>query len=441
MVVKNIPPKQNMLYVDYQNALSDKIGLVNGISKRAFSDTLKKNQPLLKTVFRSKNKEGYAFLGLPDDQTTLRKIKTLADKQKKHRWENIILLGIGGSALGAIATREALAGHYQNLNNKPRFFIIDNIDPDPVAELMSVINPAKSLFVVISKSGSTTEPLALYGAFRKRLEAKKVKNLKKHFVFITGPHKNPLRTLGKKEGFVLFDIPPKIGGRFSALSAAGLLPAALMGVDINGLLRGAKKMRELIKKTAPEKNPALILACLQYLLDKKKKKEMTVLMPYSGRLFRMGDWYRQLLAESIGKKKTSGPTPITALGTTDQHSQIQLYNEGPTNKWFIFLRVLKHKNDIKLGSHLPEELDFLNHKKLNQVIDASLQGTVGSLAKNKRPNVTIEIPTISAESVGMLFMLFEIQIALLGLMYKVNAFNQPGVEEGKKITKKLLSEK
>ncbi|MBN2096156.1 glucose-6-phosphate isomerase [Candidatus Peregrinibacteria bacterium] len=428
-----------MLYVDYQNALSDKIGLANGISKRSFLGELKKNQPSLKTIFRSKNKEEYAFLDLPDDQATLRKIKAWAKGQEKNRWENIILLGIGGSALGAIAVRKALTGHCQNLKNRPRFFIIDNIDPDPIAELLSVADPVKSLFIVISKSGGTTEPLALYSIFREKLEEKKVKNLKKHFVFITGPQKNPLRTLAKKEGFDLFDVPPKIGGRFSVLSAVGLLPAVLMKVDTSALLKGAKKMRDLIKKIHPEENPALILACLQYLLDKKKEKGMTVLMPYSSRLFRMGDWYRQLLAESIGKKSTVGPTPITALGTTDQHSQLQLYCEGPANKWFIFFRVLKHKNEIKLGSHLPKELDFLNHKKLNQIIDAALQGTSESLTKNKRPNVTIEIPTIDAESLGMLFMLFEIQIALLGLMYKVNAFSQPGVEEGKKITKKLLS--
>jgi len=440
-VAKNIPPKQNMLYVDYQNALSEKVGVLNGVSRRAFLGALKKNDRLLKTVFRSKNKEGYAFLNLPDDQAALLKIKKWVKKQGKHQWENIVLLGIGGSALGTIAIKEALIGQYQNPKIKPQFFAVDNIDPDHVAELLSVIDPVKSLFVVISKSGGTTEPLALHSVFREKLIGKGVKDLKKHFVFITGTGGNTLRKFGKKEGIDCFDIPPKIGGRFSVLSSVGLLPATLLGIDTNALLRGAKKMREMVKKATPEKNPALILACLQYLLDKRKRKVMTVMMPYSNRLFRIGDWYRQLLAESIGKKSTVGPTPITALGTTDQHSQLQLYNEGPNNKWFIFLRLLKYKNEIKLGNHLPDNLSFLNGKKLNQIIDAALQGTVGSLTKNKRPNVTIDIPKIDAESIGMLLMLFEIQVALLGLMYKVNAFNQPGVEESKKITKSLLSKK
>ena len=165
------------------------------------------------------------------------------------------------------------------------------------------------------------------------------------------------------------------------------------------------------------------------------------MMPYSNQLFRIGDWYRQLLAESIGKNSKTGPTPINALGTTDQHSQLQLYSVGPNTKFFIFLRVLKFKNTLKLGNNLPKELDFLNKKTMNEIIDAALSGTAESLAVNKRPNITINIPKIDEENLGALFMLFEFQIALLGLLYKVNAFNQPGVEKSKLITKKILSKK
>jgi len=163
------------------------------------------------------------------------------------------------------------------------------------------------------------------------------------------------------------------------------------------------------------------------------------MMPYSNCLFRFGDWYRQLLAESIGKNISTGPTPITALGTTDQHSQLQLYNEGINNKWFIFLHVIKHMDDPKSGSYLPKELNFLNNKKLGDVIDAAYIGTSEALAKNKRPNITLHIPKVNAEVLGELFMLFEFQVALLGLLYKVDAFNQPGVEQSKIITKKILS--
>lgn len=423
-----------MLHIDYQNALSDKIGLRDGISKAVFKNFLHKKQPLVKKVFGSKNKIGYAFLNLPDDQSELRKIKKFAKDQQKNRWENIVVLGIGGSALGGIALKEALLGPFHHLDKNPHLFFVNNIDPDYVTELLAKIRPEKSLFIVISKSGGTVEPMALYNLLRD-----KVKNPKKHFVFITDPKKGLLRKMGKKEGIEMFDVPPKVGGRFSVLSPVGLLPAALAGMDAGALLKGARRMRDAIKTTRQGKNPALILASLQYLLDSKKSKVMTVMMPYSNRLFRIGDWYRQLLAESIGKNNKTGPTPINALGTTDQHSQLQLYNEGPNNKWFIFLRLLKYSNEVKLGSHLPHELAFLNNKKLNKVIDAALTGTSESLTKNSKPNIAIEIPKIDAENIGMLFMLFEFQVALLGLLYKVDAFNQPGVEESKIITKKLLS--
>ena len=291
-----------MLHIDYQNALSDKIGLRDGISKAVFSNFLHKNQPLVKKVFQSKNKMGYAFLNLPDDQGVLRKIKKFAKNQQKNRWENIVVLGIGGSSLGGIALKEALLGSLSHLGKNPHLFFVDNIDPDYVMELLAKIRPEKSLFIVISKSGGTVEPMALYNLIRD-----KVKNPKKHFVFITDSKKGFLRKIGKREGIEMFDIPPKVGGRFSVLSSVGLLPAALADMDISALLKGARRMRDAIKTTKKEKNPALILASLQYLLDRKKGKEMTVMMPYSNPLFRVGDWYRQLLAESIGKNKSTGP--------------------------------------------------------------------------------------------------------------------------------------
>jgi len=438
MVAENTLKKTNMIQIDIQNALDDKIGLRNGISKRVLNNFLKKKNPLVKTIFQSKNKSGYDFLNLPDDQNLLRKIKKFVSDQQKHKWDNIVVLGIGGSALGGIALKDALLGTYHYLQKKPHLFFVDNIDPNFVAELLSVIQLEKSLFIVISKSGGTTEPMALYSLIREKLLKKKIKNPQKHFVFVTDPKKGLLRPLGKKGNIPMFDIPQKVGGRFSVLSSVGLIPAALAGIDVTALLRGAKKMRELIKKSKSGDNPALILAALQFLLDRKKGKIMTVMMPYSNPLFRVSDWYRQLLSESIGKNSRTGPTPINALGTTDQHSQLQLYNEGPNNKWFIFLHVLKHTDPLKLGDHLPKKLDFLNGKKLSEVIDAAYHGTAESLAKNKRPNITLHIPKINAEIMGALFMLFEFQIALLGLMYKVDAFNQPGVEQSKLITKKIL---
>jgi glucose-6-phosphate isomerase len=313
------------------------------------------------------------------------------------------------------------------------------VDPTVTGRLLKNLKLSKSLFIVISKSGNTAEPMALYGIFRDAM-AKTTKNWQKHFVFITDAKGGLLRPIAKKEKIATFSVPDKIGGRFSVLTSVGLVPAALCGISITKLLKGAKDMGERIKKTQGTENPALTLATLQYLMDRKKDKPMTVLMPYSNLLFRMGDWYRQLLAESIGKNKKTGPTPINALGTTDQHSQIQLYMEGPMDKWIIFMRLAKHSLDPSTGSHLPVEIGFLNHKKLSAVLDASFRGTSESLANNGRPNLTIEIPKIDEENLGALFVLFEFQVALLGIFYGVNAFDQPGVEHGKILTKRILSE-
>ncbi|MFH0838111.1 MAG: glucose-6-phosphate isomerase [Patescibacteria group bacterium] len=389
----------------------------------------------MQKVFSLKSQPGYAFLTLPDAAANLQKVKKYVREQEKYGWKNIVVLGIGGSALGAIAVRDALKGEFFK---GPKLYILDNIDPAYTAGLLYNLNLSKTLFVVISKSGTTTEPMIQYGLVKEMLVKKFAKNYQKHLVFVTDPKGGLLRKIAKEEGITAFDIPPKIGGRFSVLTNVGLLPCALAGIDVGSLLKGAREMREAIKRGKGVGNPALALSAAQFLLDKKKGKSMTVLMPYSNYLFRMGDWYRQLLAESIGKNRGAGPTPINALGTTDQHSQLQLYNDGPNNKFFIFMRLLKHAADPKVGNMLPEEIGFLNEKRFSQVMDAAYQGTAQALTKRGHPNVTIEVPKADARSIGALFMLFEFQVTLLGLLYKVNAFNQPGVEHSKQITKQIL---
>jgi len=424
-----------MLHLQLDNLLSKKIGRLHGISEARFKSLCSSKQELVQKVFRSKTKYGYNFLTLPDAKANLKKIKKYVKEQEKNNWKNIVVLGIGGSSLGAIAVRDALTSEF---DKGRKLYVVDNIDPAYTAELLPSLNFARTLFVVISKSGTTTEPMIQYALVKELLIKKFPNNYQKHLLFITDPRAGLLRKIAKAEKIETFDIPPKIGGRFSVLTNVGLVPCALAGMDITNLLKGAREMREAIKRSKGFQNPALALAVAQFVLDKKKKKPMTVLMPYSNYLFRVGDWYRQLLAESIGKNKNSGPTPINALGTTDQHSQLQLYSDGPNNKFFIFMRLLKHKKDPKVGQILPEEIGFLNGKKMREVIDAAYQGTAEALAKNKRPNVTIEVPKVDARHLGALFMLFEFQVALLGLLYKVDAFNQPGVEQSKQITKKIL---
>ena len=395
----------------------------------------------MKKVLDSAQKPGYAFLDLPKDLKTVQEIEYVVEQEQKRKWQNIVVLGIGGSALGGIALQEALLGTYSNLNHSPRLFFVDNVDPDYVNSIFSLIDFRKTLFIVVSKSGGTTEPMALFSIAKEMLIRVEPKYYADHLIFVTDLHSGLLLKIAEKENIRVLGIPSKVGGRFSVLTAAALLPAALAGINIQKLMVGAKKMLETIQKTEDVKNPALLLACLQQLMDTKKGKPMVVMMPYKNQLFRIADWYRQLLAESIGKNPKTGPTPINALGTTDQHSQLQLYNAGPDDKWFIFMEAIKPGVDQKLGNVLPKEIGFLNGKSLDQVLKASLQGTVGSLTKNGRPNINLKLDRVDEEAVGGLFMMFEFQVALLGLMYKVDAFDQPGVEQSKIITKKILSGK
>ncbi len=428
-----------MITLNTDSILRKNIGL-NGLSQKTLDRFFEKNKKAIGKVFKNKKKLGFNFLELPDNSALVRQINAFAKAQAKHKWENIVVLGIGGSSLGLIALQDSILGPLHNLKAKPRLFVVDNIDPAYTDELLKTIKAEKTLFIVISKSGGTTEPMIQYSVIRELLEKKKLK-LSKHLVFVTDPKKGLLRPIAKKEGITAFEVPDKVGGRFSVLSAVGLLPAALVGIDISALLRGAKKMRESIKKNNSVCNPAFQLASIQYLLDKRKGKAMTVLMPYSNYLFRVGDWYRQLLAESIGKNLRSGPTPINALGTTDQHSQLQLYSQGPNNKFFIFMRLNAHKSDLKTADNLPKDIGFLSKKKFSTVMDAAYSGTMQSLTKNKRPNLTLTLSKVNEETIGELFMLFEFQVALLGEFYRVDAFNQPGVELSKVITKQILSEK
>ena len=428
-----------MITLRFEHSLSQSIGTTHGIDSSLFESWTAKAETFKQEIFRRKQEAGFAFLDLPDDRGLIGKIQAFA-AEHQNQWEAIVVVGIGGSALGLLAIADALLGPWHHLRGRPKLLVVDNIDPTHTSDLLDSLDLKKTLFIIISKSGTTVEPMVLYGIVMDRLKKKFPKDYKKHLIFITDPQAGLLRSLANQEGIASFPVPEKVGGRFSVLSAVGLLPAALVGVDIEKILEGARAMRQTIETTPASSNPALILAVLQFLLDREKQKPLTVMMPYFNGLFRLADWYRQLLAESIGKNEHTGPTPIPALGTTDQHSQLQLYQEGPNNKFFIFLRVLHHAQDPILGEKtLPGDMAFLNGKSMGSILDAAYLGTEESLTRNFRPNVTIEIPQINAETLGELFMLLEFQVTLLGSLYQVNPFDQPGVEESKKITKKILT--
>jgi len=377
------------------------------------------------------------WLDLPETAPTSQ-ILTYAESVKG-QFEHLVVLGIGGSALGVNALFKALKHYYwNNLSSDqrqgyPQLHVLDNIDPAVINDIQDVIDPAKTLFIVITKSGSTPETISQYLYFRKLAP-------KENFVFITDPKKGLLRQIATEQGIPTFDIPENVGGRFSVLTPVGLLPAALLGIDITNLLKGAGEIRDNFLSQEFATNPAYQLAVLQYELNTKHNININVLMPYSSPLFTIADWYRQLLAESIGKDGV-GITPINALGVTDQHSQIQLYNEGPKDKLIMLIKTLKNSetdNQHVINAEGLPDFAYLNGVTFKKLLDTELTATTQALTKYKTANIQIQIPEISPHTIGQLFMLFELATGLLGELFQIDAFNQPGVELGKVLTKEKL---
>lgn len=415
----------------------------HGLSSTELQSTAKNIPPYLQNI----EAQNQGFYKIIDDTQTVKRIlekgKTVEDA-----YDEVVVLGIGGSALGTICLKQSLQHLFEDLKkerNVPRLHVLDNIDPVLLSELEEIIDLKRTLFIVVTKSGSTPETLAQFLYFREKCLSAKLP-ISGHFVVITEANPNLLRRMAEEDTITTFEIPETVGGRFSVLTAVGLVPAALIGIDIEKLLEGARSMRDSFLNENFDHNLPFQLATIQYLLS-QKGKTINVMMPYSQKLIRFADWWKQLLAESIGKRvdRTGkevlvGITPVNALGVTDQHSQSQLYNEGPNDKLHIFLKVNDHGPELKIPSPPQKfpELDYLKDVSFNHLLQTEMEGTIQSLTKNHRPNITLEIDAVNEYTLGEFFMLFEATTAFLGEFFNINAFDQPGVELGKQITKQLL---
>ena len=435
--------------LDYNSVTSGFIG-ENGISDGEINALLPKAREARESLAKGRSEGAYPFFSLPYQDTSL--IKLLADDIAK--WaENFVLLGIGGSALGPIALHTALRHPYHNLltrrgrGKRPRMFFMDNVDPDGFGSLMEQLNPEKTVFCVITKSGGTAETMAQFMLARGLMQkALGKKNLKKHFVCITDPEKGNLRKIVQSERLTSLEVPPGVGGRFSVFTAVGLLPAAVSGIDIDELLAGAAEMDRRTSEQNSLENPADMIAMLQYLAD-RKGRHISVMMPYSSALRDVADWYRQIWAESLGKRLDlkgnivhTGQTPVKALGTTDQHSQVQLYMEGPNDKVFIFLRVESFQRELPIPK-IYKDIDgiaYLGGHTMAELINAEQAATEAALGRAGRPSMTIRIPEVRPFTVGQVLYLLEVTTAMAGGLYGINPFDQPGVEEGKILTYAMM---
>ncbi len=364
-------------------------------------------------------------------------------KSAGERFDTFVNVGIGGSALGAQALFLSLRHPFHNSAAKRdgmRLFFADNIDPDTLSGMFDICDPRTTLYNIITKSGSTAETMGTFLIVKNILERMVGASWRDHIVFTTDPVKGDLRSISNSEGIASFPVPQGVGGRFSVLTPVGLLPAACAGIDIRELLAGAAEMDARLSSSSVMDNPAYLFSLYQYLLDRDGGKRISVMMPYSSRLYGLADWFRQLWAESLGKRKNLdgddvyvGPTPVKALGVTDQHSQVQLYVEGPFDKSFTLLRVEKFGQELPMKAAYPEKasLAYLGGRTMAQLMDAEFNGTVYALTANGRPNMTITFPEISPRTVGQFMYAFEVSTLFSGGLYRIDSLDQPGVEWGK----------
>ena len=420
---------------------------------------------VIQVEVRNRREAGeYGFYRLVDQAATVRQIQAFSEGVGQ-AYDHVLVLGIGGSALGTKALLNALRRPAWNEWDDegrdffPRLTILENIDPTTVAAALERIDPRRVLVNVISKSGGTAETMAQYLVVREWLEQSLGSAAPRHLVFTTDPARGALREIAQREHIATLDVPPEVGGRFSVLSPVGLLPAALVGIDVEALLAGARLAVERSEAGDLLQNPAALYAGLHWAADTGLGARVHVLMPYTDRLREFAEWYRQLWAESLGKRVDRngkpvhvGPTPVGAVGATDQHSQVQLFMEGPFDKVITFVTVGDLGVDVPIpsrpdpstssgqapsassGQVLPPDLEYLPGHTLGELLRVEYEATSAALAQMGRMSCTLSLPDLTPATIGEAIMFYQLATGYAGAWYGIDPFDQPGVELGKRLT-------
>ncbi len=438
------------LSIDFTNMMAGPLPNGAGITDAQWANGASRFQDAHARVLARYAAGTLGFIDLPTEEPRVDAILAMAGRFGG-TVDHVLLLGIGGSALGPIALRSALCPpHWNELDDAargghPRLHVLDNVDPVTIAATLARLPLARTLVLVVSKSGGTVETMAQYLIVREALEAALgVDAARSRLVFVTDPEVGALRAVARAEGIATLEIPSNVGGRFSVLSPVGLLPAALIGIDIRGVMAGAAACAARCTGAELTGNPAGVFAVLQWLADTSHGGRIQVLMPYADGLRDIASWFVQLWAESLGKIRADGtsvgPTPLPAVGATDQHAQVQLFMEGPRDKTVTFIKVAGREALGLIPSRHAErpELGYLGGRTLGHLLEVERQATAGALAARGRLNLTITVPALDARSVGALLYLFELATAYAGELYEVNAFDQPGVELGKQFAYAML---
>lgn len=380
------------------------------------------------------NDEKLGFFHLTDKTELIDEVARVYLKIKNKK--NFVQIGIGGSALGPEMLVDALA------KNEKTFLCLDNVDPDYIQRKLNSIDLKDSVFYVVSKSGGTAETIACYSIVRNELSKIGITDFENYFVFCTDPEAGELRTHVSEHQYTSLSVPANIGGRFSVLSAVGLLPAMFMGIDCKKLFEGANSAKSMMLSKDFSTNSLFQTAELIYQASLTGINQ-TVMMPYSSLLKSFSAWFVQLWAESLGKNSASGPvglTPIAAYGATDQHSQVQLFMEGPNDKLLFLIHIANSEHDYQLDSGLElSRAVKLAPYKMSQLLEAEFQGNMQALKEQNRSVVEIELKKLDESSMGAMIMFFESLTAVMGNYLEIDAFNQPGVEKGKIFTFQFLA--
>ena len=485
-------PSHPDIKIDFNRAMAEGVGEKEGINIQRLFELETQTQEIHRGIQAMRGMGQIPFLHLPSDDDLLKKVQNAAKKYSE-KINDIVVLGIGGSALGTGSLFNAVNGPYANFKSttaqkKKRLFVCDNIDPEAFTDLINIVHPSKTLFVIVSKSGVTSETLAQYLALKKlkgSVTRGSATQGRRNYFIITDPHHGALRHWANEEKIPSLEVPTGVGGRYSVFSAVGLFPLALAGIDIADLLSGARQMDKRCQTGHVWSNPAAMLAQIFYLALKDKNKSQLVFMPYCDHLHATGNWFVQLWAESLGKQYSlkgeeifCGQTPIPCRGVTDQHSQLQLFAEGTNDKIFLFVVPEKWRRDLKIGRHKSPlsppiitpslnpsplqgegqgqgqgrggiiggvggdlEINFLQNRKMGELLHTEWAATERALTEAKRPNLTLFIPEISPHALGQLYQLLMNAAVYAGGLLNVNPFDQPGVERTKQLTRELLKQK
>ena len=424
------------MVLEVGGALAPPLSARHGVARGELGRSLRRLEPVLPALLAPGRASGFA--AVLRRRTVAAGIARSARRWRRRSPRDLIHIGIGGSALGAETLFRALAHPFHNQlspakRGGPRVHFLDNVDPETVAALLETVDLRHSVVHVVSKSGGTVETAAGFQLVRAALERRRLP-WADHCVFTTG--KGALRALAEDAGVETLPFPEDVGGRFSVLTPSGLLTPAIAGIDVAGVLGGARRRLSDWARAPLRENAPAVAAGVHHLLETERGKPIHVLMPYADALEPLSRWFVQLSGESLGKQRTRrgrssavGPTPVPARGTTDQHSQVQLFVEGPADKLVTFIDVARPRRALRLPGGAPA--DYLAGVALHDLLRAERRGTAVALAEAGRPTLTWELPQISPDSLGQVFLAFELQTAYQAHLHGIDAYDQPGVEAGK----------